>query len=80
MNRRNPAIKRIVKTQLPKVDLHFVWEYFQKEGITSTCEIIMGDWKNVVTHNDGSTTSNLINHLARKPRRKDDISFSVVES
>ncbi|CAG8807586.1 22806_t:CDS:2, partial [Gigaspora margarita] len=47
----------------------FVWDYFEKDnnGITSTCKIILDDGKECgVSYNDGSTTSNLINHLARR--------------
>ncbi|CAG8803112.1 17001_t:CDS:1, partial [Gigaspora rosea] len=36
-----------------------------KKSMTSTCEIIMDDGEECGTsYNDGSTTSNLINHLA----------------
>ncbi|CAG8575389.1 38494_t:CDS:2 [Gigaspora margarita] len=51
----------------------FVWEYFRKEGITPTCEIIMGDWEECgALYNEDSTTSNLINHLVRKHKREDE--------
>lgn len=47
----------------------YVWQYFHrsKDQITSTCAVIMPDGKECgVYYNDGSTTTNLINHLARK--------------
>ena len=45
-----------------------MWKYFRHSEnlITSKCAIIMPDSKECgVTYNDGSTTSNLIGHLAR---------------
>ncbi|CAG8658103.1 12117_t:CDS:2, partial [Acaulospora morrowiae] len=45
----------------------FVWDYFRKDknGITATCQVILDDGTECgISYNDGSTTSNLINHLA----------------
>ncbi|CAG8701924.1 13197_t:CDS:2 [Ambispora leptoticha] len=45
----------------------FVWDYFDKDnnGITVICKVILDNGKKCgVSYNDGSTTSNLINHLA----------------
>ncbi|CAG8722548.1 474_t:CDS:2, partial [Racocetra persica] len=45
----------------------FVWDYFDKDnnGITAICKVILDNEKKCgVSYNDGSTTSNLINHLA----------------
>ncbi|CAG8745901.1 45674_t:CDS:1, partial [Gigaspora margarita] len=47
----------------------FVWDNFRREGIKSTCEFKLDDGEECgVSYFDGSTTSNLINHLARKHR------------
>jgi hypothetical protein len=49
----------------------FVWDFFQKDDneITATCKVVLDNGEECgVSYNDGSTTSNLINHLARKHR------------
>ena len=49
----------------------FVWKYFKKEEdtISATCQVIKEDGKECGHYyNDGSTTSNLIHHLATKHR------------
>ncbi|CAG8522104.1 3031_t:CDS:2, partial [Cetraspora pellucida] len=46
----------------------FVWDYFDKDnnGMTVTCKEILDNGKKCgVLYNNGSTTSNLINHLAQ---------------
>ncbi|CAG8609962.1 3585_t:CDS:2 [Gigaspora margarita] len=47
----------------------FVWDYFRREHKKLTCKVKLDDGEECgVSYFDGSTTSNLINHLARKHR------------
>jgi hypothetical protein len=62
----------VVQSAIPESEIpkggSFVWRYFRRSenSITSKCAVIMPDGKEcVVPYNDGSTTSNLIGHLAR---------------
>lgn len=56
----------ISESEVPKGS--FVWGYFRrsKDLKTSTCAVILSDGKECgVYYKDGSTTTNLINHLVR---------------
>jgi hypothetical protein len=45
----------------------FVWEYFKKEGNLAICQIVKDNGIECGhSYKDGSTTSNLIHHLASK--------------
>ena len=60
------VISGIPESEVPKGS--FVWSYFRRSEdlILSTCAVIMPDGKECgVFYKDGSTTTNLINHLAR---------------
>ncbi|CAG8494645.1 24085_t:CDS:2 [Gigaspora margarita] len=64
----------------------FVWDYFRREGIKSTCEVKLDDSEECgVSYFDGSTTSNLINHLTQLKRNmnlynKNLLSFIIDDS
>lgn len=66
-NDESGIVSSIPESEIPKGG-SFVWRYFRRSEnlVTSTCAIILSDGKECgVSYNDGSTTSNLIGHLAR---------------
>jgi len=66
-NKSYTITSSIPESEIPKGG-SFVWSYFRRSEnlVTSTCAIILPDGKECgVSYNDGSTTSNLISHLAR---------------